>query len=55
MKVRHKLTGQLMTIKKVHGGVVACNVPPRVLTYACGMPYMTIDVAVCRMDNLIKL
>ena len=55
MRVRHKLTGQLMTIKKVHGGVVACNVPPQVITYPCGRPYMTIDVAVCRMDNLERI
>jgi len=53
MRVRHKITGQEMTIKKVHGSVATCRLDTaKVLRYECGKPYMTIDVAVCRMDNL---
>ena len=51
---KHKRTGQLMTIDKMHGNIATCTlltpVPSKVLLHK-SLNY----VAICNIDNLFKI
>lgn len=49
IKVRHKLTNELMTIKKINGNIVTCFIEKPYFIYQ----RILIDVAICHKDNLI--
>lgn len=49
IKVRHKLTNELMTIKKINGNIVTCFIEKPYFIYQ----WLLIDVAICHKDNLI--
>lgn len=49
IKVRHKLTNELMVIKKINGNIVTCFIANPYFIYQ----RVLIDVAICHKDNLI--
>lgn len=49
-KVRHKMTGQTMEIKRLSGSVATCRTEPYTWTFY-GIEY-THNVAVCLIENL---
>ena len=49
IKVRHKLTNELMTIKKINGEIVTCFIQNPYFMFG----WILIDVAICHKDNLI--
>lgn len=49
MKARHKLTGQILTIKKDFGSALSCYIPE---PYYMKNTNTLIDVCVCRRENL---
>jgi hypothetical protein len=49
IKVRHKLTNELMTIKKINGEIVTCFIQNPYFIFG----WILIDVAICHKDNLI--
>jgi len=49
IKVRHKITNEIMTIKNINGNIVTCYIdnPYHILGW------VKMDVAICHKNNLI--
>lgn len=50
IKCKHKLTGEILTIKKINGSVATCYINE---PYYLPNTWVLIDTVVCSMDNLI--
>ena len=49
IKVRHKLTNELMTIKKINGDIVTCFIEKPYFIFG----WIVIDTAIVHSDNLV--
>lgn len=49
MKARHKLTGEILTVKKDFGSVLSCWIPK---PYYMKNTHILIDVCICLRENL---
>jgi len=52
MKIyKHKITGQLMTIEKMHGNIATCKLLVPVVSKVISHKHFN-DVAICNINNL---
>jgi len=51
-KVRHINGNEIMTVKRLWDGITTCSIKPR---QSKGLNSFTIDIQICKTENLIKL
>lgn len=53
MKYKHKLTGEILTIKKQYGNVVSCLSEKEIIITE--KPFLSTNIFICSIENLQEI